>query len=217
MNKRLRGVALIAVTMSGCNTGSGVDRPQTVAADGEPIIVADWRRMATLSDRERLRNWRSAWAEALPKAKAEDAAGVAREGALFQPDLALKGSDPPAGGYRCRVFKLGAKGTAMRDFIGYPYFDCRVDQEGDVRSLYKTSGSQRPVGLILDDSEARSVFLGTLMLGDEQAPLTYGSDGQRDMAGFVERIGDKRWRVVLPYPHFESVLDVVELVPKSPS
>jgi len=33
------------------------------------------------------------------------------------------------------------------------------------------------------------------------------------MAGLIERIGTRRWRVVLPYPHFESVLDVVELIP----
>ena len=34
------------------------------------------------------------------------------------------------------------------------------------------------------------------------------------MAGLVERIGDNRWRLVFPYPHFESTLDVLELVPK---
>jgi hypothetical protein len=33
------------------------------------------------------------------------------------------------------------------------------------------------------------------------------------MAGVVERIGNQRWRLVLPYPHFESTIDIVELVP----
>jgi hypothetical protein len=33
------------------------------------------------------------------------------------------------------------------------------------------------------------------------------------LAGYIERIGDKRWRLVLPYPRFESLLDVVEIVP----
>ncbi len=37
--------------------------------------------------------------------------------------------------------------------------------------------------------------------------------GDRDMAGVLERIGERRWRLVLPYPRFESLLDVVELVP----
>jgi hypothetical protein len=33
------------------------------------------------------------------------------------------------------------------------------------------------------------------------------------MTGLVERIGARRWRLVLPAPHFESGLDVVELTP----
>ena len=61
--------------------------------------------------------------------------------------------------------------------------------------------------------QQRMVFLGTLQLGDEQRALQYGRDRERDMAGVVERIGDNRWRLVLPYPAFESTLDVIELVP----
>jgi hypothetical protein len=57
------------------------------------------------------------------------------------------------------------------------------------------------------------VFLGTLVLGDESLPVSYGSDRMRDMAGLVERIGDNRWRLVLPAPAYESLLDVIELVP----
>jgi Domain of unknown function (DUF4893) len=52
-----------------------------------------------------------------------------------------------------------------------------------------------------------------MVLGDETKPLSYGQDSNRDMAGYIERIGDKRWRLVLPYPRFESLLDVVEIVP----
>jgi len=33
------------------------------------------------------------------------------------------------------------------------------------------------------------------------------------VAGWVERVAGRRWRVVMPYPAFESVLDVLELVP----
>ena len=33
------------------------------------------------------------------------------------------------------------------------------------------------------------------------------------MAGVVERIGENRRRLVLPYPRFESTIDVLELVP----
>jgi hypothetical protein len=43
--------------------------------------------------------------------------------------------------------------------------------------------------------------------------MQYGRDQERDVAGFVERIGPNRWRMLLPRPHFESQIDVMELVP----
>ena len=43
--------------------------------------------------------------------------------------------------------------------------------------------------------------------------MQYGRDPDRDLAGWVERIGDNRWRLILPYPIYESTLDVLELVP----
>jgi hypothetical protein len=59
------------------------------------------------------------------------------------------------------------------------------------------------------------IFLGTLQLADEQGVLRYGHDEERNMAGLIERIGPRRWRLVLPYPHFESLVDVIELIPVS--
>ena len=63
------------------------------------------------------------------------------------------------------------------------------------------------------DSPIRQAFLGKLVLGDETRAMQYGADAERDLAGWVERIGPNRWRLILPYPHYESLLDVVELVP----
>jgi hypothetical protein len=53
------------------------------------------------------------------------------------------------------------------------------------------------------------------VLGDERRAMQYGEDETRDVAGYVERIGPARWRLVMPQPHFESQLDVMELVPSS--
>ncbi|WP_245662093.1 DUF4893 domain-containing protein [Sphingomonas pruni] len=170
--------------------------------------------MATAHDRMRLRNTRQAWLEALAKARAAgQGKAIAAQGVLFDPDRALADAKPPASDYRCRVFKLGGQRPGNRDFTAYPAFRCRIDPEGGLLSFYKIGGSQRPVGLIFDDGGARQIFLGTLSLGDEDMPMDYGRDANRDMAGIVERIGPRRWRLVLPYPHFESWLDVVELVP----
>lgn len=203
-------LALIAGgVLSGCG---GDDRPATAAATAAPL---DWRKVATPADRSRLRDWRTAWIEAIGRANKSGAAQqIAAQGALFAPDRSLAGPVPPAGDYRCRVFKLGSKGRGP-DFVTYPPFECRVDDEGGVSGFHKTGGSQRPVGLIFDAGSGRAVFLGTMVIGDETRAMEYGMDASRDMAGFVERVGNRRWRMVLPYPRFESTLDVVEIVPVS--
>jgi hypothetical protein len=185
-----------------------------VPAAAKDDIPADWRRVATPDDRVRLRNTRQAWLEALAKARAAgQGRAITAQGVLFDPDRALAGAKPPSGDYRCRVFKLGRQRPGNRDFTAYPAFRCRIDPEGEMLSFYKIGGSQRPAGLVFDDGRYRQIFLGTLSLGDEQNPMDYGRDANRDMAGIVQRIGPRRWRLVLPYPHFESLLDVVELVP----
>ncbi|MEG8022663.1 DUF4893 domain-containing protein [Sphingomonas aerolata] len=80
-------------------------------------------------------------------------------------------------------------------------------------------GSQRPSGTLYRESRAdsaprpRAIFLGSMALGDEQRPMRYGTDANRDLAGVMERIGDRRWRLILPHPRFESLLDIVEIVP----
>jgi hypothetical protein len=174
----------------------------------------DWRQVATSADRARLRNWRTAFVKALDQArKAGHSAEIAREGRLLDPDAALGPVPIPNGAYKCRVIKVGAKNEGLLNYVAYPAFDCRIQQEKQLQSLYKLTGSQRHAGLIFADSPLRQVFLGTLVLGDERRAMQYGRDADRDLAGWVERIGDRRWRLVLPYPRYESTLDVVELVP----
>lgn len=207
MSRRLLPLAG-AVLLAAC---SGGERPATGCGDaaicGDGVV---WRTVATAEDRERLRQWRDAWLQALPEARAANAAEVAAMGPLANPDLALTDPLPPAGNYACRVYKLGARSPGMLPFVSYPTFTCRVDADG---GFAKLTGSQRSVGRLYPSTDTRAVFLGTLVLGDEPGPLSYGTDRQRDLAGFVERIEERRWRVVLPYPAFESVVDVVELVP----
>jgi hypothetical protein len=116
--------------------------------------------------------------------------------------------------YRCRVIKLGAKDQGNLDFVTYPPFTCRVHAQRTLQRLTKLSGSQRYVGLIFPGDAIRNVFLGTLVLGDETRALQYQQDQARDVAGYVERIGPNRWRLLMPQPHFESRLDVMELVPQ---
>lgn len=172
---------------------------------------ANWRKVATAADRKRLREWRKAWMAALAGARrsGEGAAALAADPELFAPDRALTRPLPPDGDYSCRTVKLGRRGEVGLPYVAYPWFRCRVF---DGR-LAKVDGSQRLGGRFHDDTDARAVLLGTLVLGDERKPIAYGRDGGRDMAGLVERIGEARWRVVFPYPAYESLLDVLELRP----
>ena len=179
-----------------------------------PAPTRDWRAVATLSDRERLRDWRDAFVAGLNAARAAGHGdAIAREGALLEPDSALPGGTIPNGNYRCRMIKLGAKSPGLLDYVAYPAFACRIRQERDLQGFAKLSGSQRQVGLIFPGDAMRQVFLGTLVLGDERRAMQYGRDEERDVAGFVERIGPDRWRMLMPRPHFESRIDVLELVP----
>lgn len=173
-----------------------------------------WRARATADDRGRLRRWREAWVEALAKARAAGHGDeIVRQGALLEPDAALAGARLPPGDYRCRTIKLGARGAGRADYIAYPPAPCRVWAEGSRLHFARLEGAQRPIGILFPDSGRRMVFLGTLQLGDEALALRYSRDRERDMIGVVERVGDNRWRLILPYPHFESLLDVIELTP----
>ena len=119
----------------------------------------------------------------------------------------------PNGQYRCRVIKVGAKQPGLLDYIAYPAFRCRIQQERNLQGFAKLTGSQRPVGLVFPSEATRQVFLGTLVLGDEARAMQYGNDPDRDLIAWVERIGPNRWRMVFPSPRFESLTDVIELVP----
>jgi hypothetical protein len=195
-------IVALAMPLSACG------KERVNAASSAPT---DWKSIVTPDDMDRIRNWRTAFIKALDNAKARGGAAiVAREGALLDPDAALGGADPLPGAYRCRTIKLGGK---QMPFIAYQPASCTLTAEGDVIGFARNGGVQRPVGLIFPGEGPRQIFLGTMILGDEKRAMEYGRDATRDMAGALERIGPKRWRLILPYPRLESMMDVIELVP----
>lgn len=202
---------LMLVALTGCDV---LEQPSGMI----PRWTSAYKELISDNDRVRLRDWRKSFESALKAARdSGHAADIAREGALLDPDSALPQPAIANGAYRCRVIKLGAKGPGNLDFVAYPGFTCRVSAERQLQRLAKLDGSQRYVGLLFPDDAIREVFLGTLVLGDERRALQYGEDQQRDVAGYLERIGPRRWRLVMPDPHFESRLDVMELVPEGAS
>ena len=203
--------AFLAAALLGCSSCTVLEQPSGLI----PRWTTAWKEVATADDRQRLADWRTNFVSALDAArKSGHAADVAREGVLLEPDAALGPPGLPNGMYRCRVIKLGAKtDSGGLPYVSYPPFTCRVKPDRSLRRFNKLDGSQRYVGLIFPGDPIRQVFLGTLVLGDETRALQYGQDQLRDVAGYVERIGPNRWRILMPKPHFESQFDVMELTP----
>ena len=205
----MRSYALIAFGLlaSSCNV---LEQPNGLIAR----YTTHYKQVVSENDRVRLRDWRQTFEDALDAARTSGhSSNIAREGALLEPDAALPGPQLPNGMYRCRVIKLGSSAAGSPDFLEMPVSTCRVRAERELQRLGKLGGTQRYVGLVFPGDAIRNIFLGTLVLADEQRALQYGQDQQRDVAAYVERIGQNRWRLVMPQPHFESRLDVMELVP----
>lgn len=205
---RLLALLPLAILTTGCDV---IEQPAGLI----PRYTVAYKEVISEGDRARIRDWRQTFEMGLAGARGAGHGGdVAREGALLDPDSALAGPAIPNGMYRCRVIKLGAKDPGNLAYAAYGPFTCRVRAERALQRLGKLSGPQRYVGLIFPGDPLRNVFLGTVVFADETRALQYGQDDLRDVVGYVERIGPTRWRLIMPEPHFESKLDVMELVPQ---
>jgi hypothetical protein len=174
----------------------------------------EWQGVATAADEDRLARLGLAWQEALAEARKSNPGDVRRDDLLLRPRAALARPAPTPGSYNCRLVKLGKATPKSRAFESFKPFFCYVEVEGDLLTIVKQTGSQRPAGRLWEDDEAtRLIFLGSLALGDEDQPLAYGDDPKRDMAGVLERIAPFKWRLVIPWPQSTSKLDVFELTP----
>jgi hypothetical protein len=180
-----------------------------------PTKTEIWQRVASAADIDRIRRTNLAWTEALAQARARGFRGaIAAEGDLLKPAAGLARPAPTPGSYNCRLIKLGnttRRGPAFEKFK--PFF-CYIEVENNLLTIVKQTGSERPAGRLWeDDNPNRLIYLGSLALGDEQAPRAYGEDPKRDMAGVLERVGPFEWRLVIPWPRGTSKLDVFELTP----
>lgn len=175
-------------------------------------VAADrWQDAITPVDKARLEQRDAAFTAALAEVRASEFSGdLARNALLYDSSKRLDNPLPPEGKYLCATHKLGGQFLA---FIAYPDFVCAVYGEGDKRQFVKLTGSQRPVGFIHADGKRNGVFLGSLMLGDDEGLVPYGQDQERDLVGTVERIGKGRWRIVFPRPYYESTMDIIDLRP----
>jgi hypothetical protein len=208
--------ALLAVaSLSACATKPKLPPGAHPSVEVGPPLKSDaWKAVATDADEDRLARLGLAWQEALADARKTDPGEVAKERKLLLPRAALPRPAPTPGSYNCRLIKLGKATAKAKAFESFKPFFCYVEIEGDLLTIVKQTGSQRPAGRLWEDDDPnRLIFLGSLALGDEDQPLAYGDDPNRDMAGVIERIGPFKWRLVIPWPQSTSKLDVFELTP----
>ena len=181
-----------------------------------PVVedTISWRNEATQNDVERVARWEEALKLGREGAVQGGHAGdIASRAPLFDTDIGQQAADIPAGLYNCSVTKLDGKPDAGLPYIAYPAFKCRVVDHDGKKHFIKLTGSQRTIGWIYPDDRAQHIYLGSLIYGYEDALIPYGRTAERDQAGVLQRIGDRRWRMVFPYPYYESVVDVMELTP----
>lgn len=173
-----------------------------------------WQALITNADRTKLKQWRDAWLEGLKQAEAGGfRAQIDREGKLLDPDAALDKPDAPDGAYRCRWIKLGRR-EVWGQKTGVP-FQVETPVSCTIKSSHYRSrgGDLRPNGTLWSYDAARMIFLGGISVGDEAATIPYGRDPDRNALGLFERIGEHRWRMILPHPSWEATIDVIEIVP----
>ena len=177
----------------------------------EQQATDNWRDYAKPADADRLSRLTGAWATGLKLANDKGhAKELAALGALADPKAkVLAHPQPGPGDYRCRTVKLGGS----LGFVSYPWFKCHVElTPGGDLVLTKVTGSQRTEGKFYPGTDTRLIYLGGQAWGaDEAKAPVYGQDPRRDQIGVLERIGETRWRLALPWPRVESDLDLVEL------
>ena len=172
-------------------------------------------QIASAADVRRLNNVTGAWAAGLADARRANFVTALRDEALLlKTNAALPRPAPTPGSYNCRLVRLGSTGKGQPAFEKFKPFFCYIQVEGDVLTIVKQTGDTRPAGRLWEDNdETRLIFLGSLALGDEEAPMAYGENPRRDMAGIFERIAPFKWRLVIPWPQDGAKLDVFELTP----
>jgi hypothetical protein len=204
---------LAAASISAC---AGAPPPPPVpGGPGAGPVLRDWRGVVTAADRDRYNRLDSAWSLALQQARRQRGSGdLASTGDLIDPDAARPSVAPPPGAYRCRTVKLGSQGGEEGlGYVVYDWFACRIEQTANGLKFSKLTGSQRPSGLLFPENDRRMVMLGSLALADEPPANSYGQRPDRDLVAVLERIGERRWRLAIPWPQAESNLDLIELVP----
>lgn len=207
---------MVALALAGCTLpGKEKFKPQPVISAPPPLKSEVWQDIASSEDANRIRRLGTAWSTGLEEARrAGFDSAIDAEGKLLNANAAQAKPAPTPGSYRCRMIRLGREKPRGPAFQKFQPFFCYVGVEGELFTIVKQTGSQRPAGRLWeDDNPSRMVFLGTIAIGNEEEARAYGEDPRRDTAGIFERIAPFKWRLVIPFTQTGARLDVFELTP----
>lgn len=160
------------------------------------------------ADKQRLAGFEASLSQALAEARAGGTAAdkAVLEDALAGKRLPLAEGFDATGSWRCRTLKVG--GTLP--LTVYPWFKCRISDDGAGWMLEKLTGSQRTKGYFYTEAADRLVYLGAGHVAGEN-PRRYGENPQEDQVAYVERRAPNRIILMFPAPHYESKLDILVL------
>ncbi len=217
MSRLTRSSALIvlaSLVLAAC-ASTPPPPPPPPGESGGSAALRDWRTIVTAPDRDRYSRRDAAWSLALQQARRQPGSGdLTGLGDLIEPRAARAPVAPPPGDYRCRTVKLGSQGGEDGlGYVVYGWFACRIERTPNGLKFSKLTGSQRPGGLLFTENDRQMVMLGSMALASEPPANSYGRRPDRDLVAVLERIGERRWRLVIPWPQAESNLDLIELVP----
>jgi len=214
-SSRLTVRAALALSVAGCVAKPTPAPPVGTTVTSVTYKADAWGAVASAADRSRIARTALAWRDGLSEARTRGFGNAIKaEGRLLIPGGALSRPAPTPGSYSCRMVALGRTAARRAAFERFQPFFCYVDIEGDLFTIVKQTGSQRPAGRLWeDDVPTRLIFLGSLALGNEEEAVGYGDDPKRDMAGVFERIAPFVWRLVIPFPQDGSKINVFELTP----
>ena len=217
MQIRTRAAWLVALSLlaGGCIAPWNKVAPAGTSVTAVGATNAGWIGVASLEDRNRINRTALAWQTGLAEANAGGfRTAIRSEGRLLASGGALSRPAPTPGSYSCRLVTLGRSAQRGPAFVKFKPFFCYIDLEGELFTIVKQTGSQRPAGRLWeDDIPTRMIFLGSLALGNEEEARAYGDDPRRDVAGVFERIAPFVWRLVIPFPQDGTKLQVFELTP----
>lgn len=213
---RLVAALIVTGLLAGCG-GSGT-KPQVAEA---PPRAQGWQNVIRDSDRRRLAGLWSAWTRSLAQAEtAGQLQRVAALGDMAVPDAARPAPAPRPGAYRCRTVRIGIRDSdaALRAVAGTApvmlasgFLPCTIAARAGRLWFEQGIGLQRVAGTLYPDGD-RQVFLGSMALAGEAGFRSYGADPDRDQVGVLRAFGDRRWRLELPWPMWQSNLAIIEIV-----